>query len=109
MRKGGSNCSCWERLRARLDEAAGASRRALERIGLHPFAQPAGGMFVWAALPGHEDAAPLAREAAAAGIMLAPGSVFRPRTQVSPYLRFNVAHGTDRRLLRFLDSALAHR
>lgn len=95
-----------ERVRGRLAERTDATLRLLERRGLAVFAEPRGGMFAWARADGLEDAAPLADRAARAGIMLAPGNLFRPRMEPSPWLRFNVAFATDKRLDRFLGEAL---
>ena len=95
-----------ERLRDRIADATGRSLRQLERLGLHPDPEPAGGTFLWVPLPGVEDTAELARVALQDDILLAPGSVFRPQNQPSPYLRVHVAHGDDPRLLRFLARAL---
>jgi DNA-binding transcriptional MocR family regulator len=94
-----------ERLRGRLAERTTATLRMLERTGLELYAEPTGGMFAWARMPGLADAARLASRAAAAGIVLAPGNVFRPQMQPSPWLRFNVAFAADRRLERFLGEA----
>lgn len=93
-----------ERVRGRLLEATGRTLRLLERHGFAVHAEPAGGMFLWAAAPGIGDAAQLAGRGAQAGIMLAPGHIFRPQLQPSPYLRFNVAYAVDPRLERFLDT-----
>jgi DNA-binding transcriptional MocR family regulator len=47
------------------------------------------------------------KEAAAAGIFLAPGSVFYPDRQGHyPALRINVAYANDTRFLKFLQTAL---
>jgi len=96
-----------DRLHGRLAEATGKTLRMLERVGLEPYTEPKGGMFVWAKAPHLADAAPLARQAAAAGIMLAPGNVFRPQMQPSPWLRFNVAQADNPGLEGFLSEALA--
>src|SRR5437660_12235012 len=66
------------RLHERISEARLNVVRAFERIGLELFVEPAAGMFVCARFP-HIDG-PLALAAAShrAGIMLAPGTVFRP-------------------------------
>jgi len=58
-------------------------------------------------VPGMNDSVPLATQAAQAGVMLAPGNVFRPQMQASPWLRFNVAYALDPRLERFLGEALS--
>lgn len=91
-----------ERLKGRLAEAAGQALRMLERVGLQPDPEPRGGPFVWARVPGLADTSELARRAARDNILLAPGSVFRPQSQPSGYLRFNVGFCADPRLERFL-------
>lgn len=96
-----------ERLRTRLGEVGARALRMLERVGLEPFSPSPGGLFIWARIPGAEDAMPLATQAAAQGIILAPGTVFRPQSQASPYLRLNVVYAADQRLEAFLRAALA--
>jgi DNA-binding transcriptional MocR family regulator len=71
---------------------------AFERIGLELFAEPADGMFVWARFPQIEDSLALAEAAQRDGIMLAPGTVFRPHLDRSPWMRFNVAVCDDKRV-----------
>ena len=95
-----------ERLQARLDDCMGRSLRMFERNGLSVYGEPKSGMFIWASLPGVEDSAGLAAVAARQDIMLAPGNVFRPQMQASPWIRFNVAVSADPRLERFLGQAL---
>lgn len=95
-----------ERVHGRLARATDRTLRLLERSGLDAYAEPSGGMFVWARVAGLPDSAKLATQAAAAGIMLAPGNIFRPQLQASSYLRFNVAYSTDVRLERFLGETL---
>lgn len=80
---------------ARLHERLGEARldvvRAFERIGLELFAEPTDGMFVWARFPHIEDSLALAEAAQRDGVMLAPGTVFRPHLGRSPWMRFNIA------------------
>ena len=90
------------RLRDRLADARTNVLRAFERIGLELFAEPAGGMFVWARLPGVEELVPLAQAAQRDRILLAPGTVFRPHLGTSPWMRFNIAACEDTRVLRWL-------
>ncbi|MGU3492556.1 PLP-dependent aminotransferase family protein [Xanthobacteraceae bacterium A53D] len=91
---------------ARLRDKLGAAQKAvcdgLANAGLSIFHRPAGGMFVWAALPGQPDMAEVARRAMAEGIMLAPGALFRADQKATPYMRFNVTHADHARLYRFL-------
>jgi DNA-binding transcriptional MocR family regulator len=86
------------RLHERLGEARRNVVRAFERIGLQLFAEPADGMFVWARFPQMEDSLALAEAAQRDGIMLAPGTVFRPHLERSPWMRFNVAVCGDKRV-----------
>lgn len=95
-----------ERLKGRLMEATGRCLRMLERVGLQADPEPAGGVFVWARVPGLADSAELARHAARDNIVLAPGSVFRPQGQPSSYLRFNVGFSDTPRLEHFLARTL---
>jgi DNA-binding transcriptional MocR family regulator len=87
---------------ARLHERLGAARldvvRAFERIGLELFVEPTDGMFVWARFPHVEDSLALAETARHGGLMLAPGTVFRPHLERSPWMRFNVAVCEDPRV-----------
>ena len=96
-----------ERLHGRLAENMAATLKRLEAAGLEVFGDPRAGMVLWARLPGVEDSAALASRAASEGIFLAPGKVFRPHQEPSPWLRFNVARCGEPRLWEFL--ATAHR
>jgi DNA-binding transcriptional MocR family regulator len=98
-----------ERLQTRLARATDAALRMLERHGLEVYLEPRGGVFLWARPPGIDDSAALAARGAAAGIMLAPGKVFRPQMQASPWLRFNVAFAAHPGVDRFLGETLARR
>ncbi|MGH8769904.1 MAG: aminotransferase class I/II-fold pyridoxal phosphate-dependent enzyme, partial [Burkholderiales bacterium] len=93
-----------ERLRARLREVLTATLRKFEKSGLQIFCEPEGGLFVWARMPGKDNAVDIANRAAKFGIMLAPGSVFRPHLEASSWLRFNVAFCDSAKLYRFLDN-----
>lgn len=73
-------------------------------LGMTVFHRSANGLFLWAELPGCGDCAGLVQRAAATGIMLAPGHLFRPRQEATSYLRFNVAHANAAPLFRFLQS-----
>jgi DNA-binding transcriptional MocR family regulator len=90
------------RLHERLGEARGTVVRAFEHIGLELFVEPADGMFVWARFPHIEDSLALAETSRRDGIMLAPGSVFRPHLERSPWMRFNIAVCEEPRVLNLL-------
>jgi DNA-binding transcriptional MocR family regulator len=98
------------RLHERLGEARLNVVRAFERIGLKLFVEQADGMFVWARFPHIDDSLPVAEASQRDGIMLAPGAVFRPHLERSPWMRFNVAVCEDPRVqdwLRRLPSSAA--
>jgi DNA-binding transcriptional MocR family regulator len=96
---------------ARLHERLGDARlnvvRAFERAGLELFVEPADGMFVWARFPGVEDSLTVAEASQRDGIMLAPGAVFRPHLERSPWMRFNVTVCEDLRLQRWVQRQAA--
>jgi DNA-binding transcriptional MocR family regulator len=91
-----------EHLRGRVDHARGSMLRMMKTLGMQVFGEPAGGNFLWARFPDVEDAATLSQSALEDGVMLAPGAVFRPNLEPSPYMRFNVALYADPRLRRVL-------
>lgn len=90
------------RLQNRLAEARLNVVRAFERIGLELFVEPADGMFVWARFPHIQDSLALAEASQGEGVMLAPGAVFSPHLERSPWMRFNVAVCEDPRIQRWL-------
>ncbi len=96
------------RLHKNLDDARLAAIRAFERIGLQMFVEPDAGMFLWARVPGVEDSLTLADSAQQNGIMIAPGVVFRPHLQPSPWMRFNVTTCDSPRVLRWLEGVANH-
>ncbi len=95
------------RLHERLGQARIETVRAFERIGLELFVEPPDGMFVWARFPPAEDSLPLAEASQREGVMLAPGTVFRPHLERSPWLRFNVAVCAEQRVQNWLQGFAA--
>jgi DNA-binding transcriptional MocR family regulator len=91
----------------RLHKSLGEARlnviHAFERTGLQLFVEPEAGMFLWARFPHVDDALVLTKSASSHGIMLAPGVVFRPHLQRSPWMRFNVTTCDDPRVHRWLE------
>lgn len=90
------------RLRERLGEVRLNVLRAFEHMGLELFVEPADGMSVWARFPHIEDSLTLAEASQRNGIVLAPGAVFRPHLERSPWMRFNVTVCEDARVQRWL-------
>jgi DNA-binding transcriptional MocR family regulator len=93
-----------EKLRARLRKARGEAVRNLERSGLEIYQETEDGLFIWARRAACENTTPLAAAAAKQGIMLAPGALFRPQQEASPWLRFNAAGCADPAIFRFLET-----
>jgi DNA-binding transcriptional MocR family regulator len=97
------------RLQERLGEARLEVARGFARIGLEAFVEPEEGMFLWARLPEIDDSLALARSARQDRILLAPGTVFRPDLEPSPWMRFNVAVCQGREALSALERLRAKR
>lgn len=93
------------RLRMRLAEQRHLVMRKLEDCGLEMFSRSGAGMFLWARYNENINAAEMASRAAAKGIMLGPGHLFRPHDEPSPWLRFNVAYCDEPAVYRFLRQA----
>jgi DNA-binding transcriptional MocR family regulator len=95
------------RLRQRV---ADATSEALRNLAAMPIVFPQtsyGGFYLWAELPAETDEVALCRDAAAEGIFLAPGCVFRPNREAGPpALRLNVAHASDPKFVVFLQRRL---
>lgn len=79
------------RLQDRLGDARHRVIAAFDRAGIEVLERGDAGMFLWGRFPEIEDSLPLAEFALEQGMMLAPGAVFRPNLQRSPWMRFNVA------------------
>jgi DNA-binding transcriptional MocR family regulator len=90
------------RLHKSLDEARLAAIHAFASRGMNLLVEPEAGMFLWARFPHVDDALTLVDSATENGIMLAPGVVFRPHLQPSPWMRFNVTTCAHPRVQRWL-------
>jgi DNA-binding transcriptional MocR family regulator len=91
-----------DKLRLKLLQARQRTMVKLESIGFEIHCEPEGGMFIWAKPKVEVNAAETAIEAAKMGIMLAPGNMFNPQQESSPWLRFNVAHCGDEATFDYL-------
>lgn len=78
-------------LRLRLARARHMVASRLQAIGITPWLQPQGGLFLWGRLPVGVDASALSRAALMQGIALAPGNVFSAGQTAGSFMRFNVA------------------
>ncbi|MDK8264919.1 PLP-dependent aminotransferase family protein [Pseudomonas oryzihabitans] len=93
-----------ERLRARLAERMAATEALLEGLGFELFCRPLGGKFVWARHPNYASSDEIWDRAGAAGLVLAPGKVFRSGLAETPWFRLNVCYGEEPALVDFLKS-----
>jgi DNA-binding transcriptional MocR family regulator len=98
-----------DRLRGRLQESRDNALRNLEKLGLVPFVEPEGGMFVWIDMGEGTNPLEIAGAAAGEGLMLAPGNLFRPHQEPTRWMRFNVATCDDPTVSSFLVRALSGR
>jgi DNA-binding transcriptional MocR family regulator len=94
-------------LRRRLSKARRDTAENLRILGIEPWILPRGGFYLWCRLPGERDAAEVARFALRENIVLAPGNVFSPSETATTFMRFNVAHMTDPKVLAVLARALS--
>ena len=92
-----------EALRRRLADSQQRVQLALLSRGAELAFRPAAGMFLWGRLRSRDTVSRLWRQAVAAGVLLAPGELFRPDGRATPYWRFNVAQSDGGELSRFLD------
>ncbi|PYB75575.1 PLP-dependent aminotransferase family protein [Rhizobium wuzhouense] len=104
--KDGSYRRHLQAMRSRLAAAMGETRRRLARLGIAPFIEPRGGLFLWCSLPEGHDATDVARLALADGVVLAPGNVFSVSQNAPSMMRFNAAQCADPRVFTVLERAL---
>lgn len=96
-----------ERTRRRLQQGLELAITHFERLNLPLYVEPAGGMFIWIKIPERFNVVAMASQAATQGITLAPGNLFRPHQEPTPWMRFNVASCHEVELLEFLAGQLA--
>ncbi|ALM51168.1 PLP-dependent aminotransferase family protein [Halomonas huangheensis] len=103
MLQNGSYRRLIERLRTRLAGQMSTTLATLHNAGWQVFAEPAGGMFIWARHPSLASSRQLVANASKAGVRLSPGEVFMPDNTDSAWIRLNVAYASDPRAQGFLD------
>jgi DNA-binding transcriptional MocR family regulator len=94
-------------LRAKLSAAMGQTMRRLGALGLKPWVQPRGGVFLWARLPEGLDAADIARHGLKNDVVFAPGNVFSLSEAGRGFMRFNVALCAHPRIFEVLEEAMS--
>lgn len=96
-----------KRLGQRISRATDTVLRTIERHGFKLFTQPTGGYYMYLDLPQEVDDIRIAREAAAEGIFIAPGSVFSvDRDTANIGTRINIGHAGAERFYDFLKRAI---
>lgn len=106
MLKDGTYRKHMDHLRARLAHSMGETSVKLKALGVMPWIEPRGGMFLWCKLPEGIDAGKIAQAGLREKIVFAPGNVFSQTQSANSYMRFNVAQCADPRILRVLETAL---
>ncbi|MDP1862916.1 MAG: PLP-dependent aminotransferase family protein [Thiobacillus sp.] len=95
-----------DKLRGKLQIARAQVCGKLEKLGLQIYVEPEGGMFIWVNLGEQINVVEMASAAAAKGITLAPGNLFRPHQEPSSWMRFNAAACDDPAVFNFIQGAL---
>ncbi|MFI4868453.1 MAG: PLP-dependent aminotransferase family protein [Steroidobacterales bacterium] len=93
-----------KRLHDRLAAAHARVAQTFEAKGVELAFRPQSGLFLWARLPSRDSVGKLWRRALSAGVLLAPGELFRPDGRATAQWRFNVAHCDAPALYRFLET-----
>lgn len=106
MLKDGTYRKHMDHLRARLAHSMGETSVKLKALGVMPWIEPRGGMFLWCKLPEGIDAGKVAQAGLREKTVFAPGNVFSQTQSANNYMRFNVAQCADPRILRVLETAL---
>ncbi len=107
MLKDGTYRKHMDGLRAQLARNMGETIAKLKSMGIVPWIEPRGGMFLWCKLPEGVDAARIAQCGLAEGIIFAPGNVFSQSQAAHSYMRFNVAQCADPRIFMVLERLIA--
>jgi len=92
------------KLHKRLQQGREEALDNFDQMGLLPYIEPQGGLFVWLQLPQHVNIIEMSSRAADQGIMLAPGNLFRPHQEPSQWMRFNVASCNEKSHLKFIET-----
>jgi DNA-binding transcriptional MocR family regulator len=106
MLKDGTYRKHMDALRTRLARSMSETGLQLKSLGLTPWIEPHGGMFLWCKLPNGVEAERVAQYGLAEGIIFAPGNVFSQSQSANSYMRFNVAQCADPHIFKVLRKAL---
>lgn len=106
MLKDGTYRRHMDGLRTRLIGNMGGAIAKLKPLGVTPWIEPNGGMFLWCKLPDGIDAAEIANAGLRDGIIFAPGNAFSQSQTARSYMRFNVAQCADPRVFHVFEKAI---
>lgn len=106
---GGTYRKHMDEVRRRLANARVEAVDRLAALGIVPWIMPRGGFYLWCRLPDGHDSAVIARRCMEHGVVLAPGNAFSTSQSAAPFLRFNVAQMSDRRVFSTLGQAMKGR
>jgi DNA-binding transcriptional MocR family regulator len=95
-----------ERIRIRLARQRQIVKTRLAKLGITPFTEPAGGMFLWCQLPEGCDAADVARRALTENVVIAPGNAFSVGAAATRFVRFNVTQMEGEKVYAVLRRAI---
>lgn len=95
---GGSYRKHMVEVRRRLARARSEAVERLRPLGIVPWTEPRGGFYLWCRLPSGLDSAVIARRCLEQNVVLAPGNVFSVSQSAAEFMRFNVAHLSERAL-----------
>jgi DNA-binding transcriptional MocR family regulator len=96
-----------ERLWPKIAAAKALASRKLRELGFGVTGPSEPSPLIWAEAPARVDVEALIRHAGAAGVLLAPGALFRPDSEPCRHLRFNATRCTEPRLFEALAGAIA--
>lgn len=103
---GGGYRKHMDEVRQRLERARREAIDRLASLGLVPWIVPRGGFYLWCRLPDGHDSAEIARRCMEEKVVLAPGNAFSVSQTAAAFLRFNVAHLSDIRVLAAVRRAM---
>ena len=95
-----------EGLQGKLSRARAETARRLAACGLRLWAEPRGGLFLWAELPAGVGAAEVSRRAMREGVVLAPGDAFSVGRGAGGFFRFNASQCAEPRVFEVLRAAM---
>lgn len=79
-------------VRPKIMSARAAAIANIEKSGFTVSGNESQSPYIWARAPFDHDTEALARQAYGEGMFFAPGKLFRPEREVSPFVRFNVGN-----------------